>query len=145
MKTENEKLRDIEQARLEKEFGVGDEPNSFPCAHCGKVQTEESGAYAGFTCEDCPEPRERQTGLKAVFDAESARLIHYANFKEKKNARTKGRTGAYERAFYRGYYMGVMAFSISSAVILKTETKCGECLKPISVCTAGECEKKEGI
>ena len=27
--------------------------NSFPCAKCGRVWSEESGAYKGFVCEDC--------------------------------------------------------------------------------------------
>lgn len=27
--------------------------NSFACAECGEVYTEESGAYKGFVCESC--------------------------------------------------------------------------------------------
>jgi hypothetical protein len=27
--------------------------NSFPCKICKEIFTEESGAYEGFTCENC--------------------------------------------------------------------------------------------
>ena len=32
--------------------------NAFPCVECGEVYSEESGAYEGFTCEECVSKRE---------------------------------------------------------------------------------------
>lgn len=32
--------------------------NSFACIECGKVYSEESGAYTGFICDECDTKRE---------------------------------------------------------------------------------------
>ena len=32
--------------------------NAFACVECGEVYSEESGAYQGFTCEQCVDQRE---------------------------------------------------------------------------------------
>jgi hypothetical protein len=32
--------------------------NSFACVKCGEMQTEESGAYDGFICEECNQATE---------------------------------------------------------------------------------------
>jgi len=37
---------------------IQEQVNSFECAGCGEVYTEESGAYEGFTCESCIDRRE---------------------------------------------------------------------------------------
>ena len=39
---------------------IEQQENSFICSSCGLSYTEESGAYHGFTCEDCLESQDKQ-------------------------------------------------------------------------------------
>lgn len=55
-------------------------PNSFPCAICKKVYTEESGAEHGFICDDCKQDDYELVLASDTFDDDNGELEYGINW-----------------------------------------------------------------